>query len=142
MAQDRLKRILILLVIVAFLLGGGKIFADWNNKRKASGQSIALPLENISAQINNFGEEVLGNAVSVIPGSNDLKEKILDKPGPTIVKESSSSSMQEGSQSTVVKETVSNTEVIIQMLKDLPAEQLDKIKKQVFKDFCQQILAE
>jgi len=142
MAQDRLKRVLILLVIVGFLLVGGKVFADWQNKKRASGQPISLPLKDISAQINNLGEEVLGNAISIIPGSSDLREKILEKPTPTVVKESSSSSGQQGSQTVVTKETVSNTEVIIQMLKDLPADQLDKIKKQVFKDFCQQILAE
>jgi len=142
MAKDRLKRLLIVLLITVFFLIGGKVFADWQNKRKASGQPISLPLKDISVQINNLGEEVLGNAISIIPGSSDLKEKILEKPTPTVAKESPSSSGQEGSQTIVTKETVSNTEVIIQMLKDLPAEQLDKIKKQVFKDFCQQILEE
>ena len=141
MGKDRLKRVLILLVLIAFLLVGGKVFADWNNKRKASGQSISLPLKDISTQINNLGEEVLGKAISVIPGSSDLKEKILKQPTPT-VKENSSSSGQEESQVTVIKETESKTETIIQILKELPAEQLDKVKKQIFKDFCQQILEE
>lgn len=138
MGKDRLKRVLILLVLIAFLLVGGKVFADWNNKRKAAGEEISLPLKDISTQINNFGEEVLGNAISVIPGSNDLKEKILKEPTPTVTGSFSSSS-QEVSEA---EESESKTETIIQILKELPAEQLDKVKKQIFKDFCQQILEE
>ena len=138
MGKDRLKRVLILLVLTAFLLVGGKVFADWNNKRKATGEEISLPLKDISTQINNLGEEVLGNAINVIPGSSDLKEKILKEPTPTVTVSSSSSS-QEVSET---EASESKTETIIQILKELPAEQLDKVKKQIFKDFCQQILEE
>lgn len=141
MGKDRLKRVLILLVVIAFLLVGGKVFADWQDKRRASGQKLSLPIENIGNQINNLGEEVLGKAVSVIPGSNDLKEKILKQPTPTI-NENYSSSGQETVQPSESQEAESKTEIIIQILKELPADQLDKVKKQVFKDFCQQILEE
>jgi len=34
------------------------------------------------------------------------------------------------------------TQEIIEIIKQLPAEQLEAVKKQIFKDFCQEILEE
>ena len=34
------------------------------------------------------------------------------------------------------------TQEIINVIKELPADQVEKVKKQIFKDFCQEVLEE
>ena len=132
MGKDRLKRLLILLLVVGFLLIGVKVFADWQNKKKAAGETTNLPNLNLGGKISNLGEQILGKAVETLPGNNVLKQKIITE------KETSSTNTE----TEKVERVEIKTQEIIEIIKELPAEQMENIKKQVFKDFCQKILEE
>ena len=133
MLKDRLKRLVILLLVAVLFFFVGKVFASWLAKNKVAGASISLPTQQIGEKIADFGESVLGKAVEILPGSGGLKEKILATPTPV-------SSEVKTEEKIVNVET--KTQEIIEIIKELPAQELENIKKQIFKDFCQKILEE
>ena len=139
MWKDRLKRIAIILVVAVLVFFAGKVFADWRAKKNASGEPISLPTQQIGERISDFGEKVLGKAVEIVPGGSGLKEKLKTENIPTPTAGQSNTETE-----TVVKteQVETKTQEIIEILKELPAEQLENIKKQIFKDFCQKILEE
>ena len=136
MGKDRLKRLLIVLLIAGFLLIGGKVFADWQAKKKALGQDSSLSVGKIGEKISDIGENVLGKAVEVLPVNKELKEKVIS------VESLPSDSQSSGQNTTQTEKVEIKTQEIIEIIKELPAEQLENIKKQIFKDFCQSILEE
>ena len=138
MGKDRLKRLLIILLIIGFLLIGGKVFADWQAKKKASGEQALLSAEKIGEKISDFGESVLGKAIEVLPGGRDLKEKIVSEEKTS---SGTTPSVSDSKEEKVIK-VETKTQEIIEIIKELPAAELEKIKKQIFKDFCQSILKE
>jgi len=129
MWQTRLKRVGVILLIAIFLALGVKVFADYQVKQKAAGKDVSFSTDQIGEKISDFGQQVLGNAVEVIPGADGLKEKI-------IIKE------QISSQNGQTEKIEIQTQEIINIIKELPADQVENIKKQIFKDFCQQVLEE
>ena len=135
MGKERLKRILILLLVAVFFFFAGKIFTNWLNKNKTTGNSLGLSTQEISNKISDLGEQVLGQAVQIIPVSNDLKEKLINTDTPTPLPSQNAS---EAATQTVVVEN--KTKEIIEIIKELPAAELENIKKQVFKDFCQKVM--
>lgn len=135
MGKERLKRLLILLLVAVFFFFVGKIFANWISKNKVAGASINLPTQQIGNKISDLGEQVLGKAIEIIPGGNNLKEKLIPTNTPTPL--TSQTATQSATQ-TIEVET--RTQEIIQIIKELPAAELENIKKQVFKDFCQKVM--
>lgn len=127
--QTRLKRILIVFGIVIFLAFGTKIFADWQAKRKAEGKSISLPTEEIGEKISDFGQDILGKTVESIPGNEGLKERLIKVETKVPV---------EGEKE--VERIEIQSQEIIEIIKELPQEQAEKIKKQIFREFCQNVL--
>jgi len=128
-----LKRLAILLLVVVLFFFVGKVFANWLAKNKVAGASINLPTQQIGEKIADLGEQVLGKAVEILPGGGKLKEKILAAPTPK--------NSEVRTEEKVVK-VETKTQEIIEIIKELPAQELENIKKQVFKDFCQKILEE
>ncbi len=119
------------------MAGGVKVFADWQKKQKDKGQVLSLPTQQIGEKIADLGEQILGKAIEIIPGGNNLKEKLIPTNTPTPIPSQNTSE-------TVIqtKEVETKTQEIIEIIKELPAQELENIKKQVFKDFCQKILEE
>jgi hypothetical protein len=137
MGKDRLKRLLILLLIIGLLAGGFKVLADWQAKRKVLGQESVLSVDKIGEKISDFSQNVLGKTIEVLPGSKELKEKIISTTS------NSSDNQTINNQNTTQTEKVEiKTQEIVEIIKDLPATELERIKKQIFKDFCQSILQE
>jgi len=128
MWEERLKRILIIIGVAGLMVFGGQAFAHWSQKQ--TGEPIQLPGEAVTSKFEEFGEDVLGKAVEILPGSSQLKEKVVEK-------ETQTTSTVE---STKIIET--QTKEIIEIIKQLPQDQMDQLKKQVFKDFCQEVLKE
>lgn len=134
MGNERLKRILIVFVVALLVLFGAKVFTDWQGKKKAQGEVLSLPTIEVGEKISNFGEQVLGKAIEVLPGGAELKEKIEFQ---------LESSLETTDEEINPEEKIEDkTQEIIEIIKQLPAEQLEAIKKQIFKDFCQKILEE
>jgi len=128
MWEERLKRILIIIGVAGLMVFGGQAFARWSKKQ--TGEPIQLPGEAVTSKFEEFGEDVLGKAVEILPGSSQLKEKVVEKETQT------TSTVK----STKIIET--QTKEIIEIIKQLPQDQMDQLKKQVFKDFCQEVLKE
>jgi len=133
MWKDRLKRLLILLLVAVLFFFVGKVFANWLAKNKVAGASISLPTQQIGEKISDFGEQVLGKVIEILPVSGELKQKIVATPTPA-------SAEIKTEEKIVNVET--KTQEIIEIIKELPAQVLENIKKQIFKDFCQKILEE
>ena len=134
MWQTRLKRIGVILLLAALFAVGVKAFVDYQNKQKAAGKDVPSLTDQIGEKISDFGQEVLGNAIEVIPGAGGLKEKlIIEKQVPV--------ENAQGEEKQVERIEI-QTQEIINVIKELPADQVDKVKKQIFKDFCQEILEE
>ena len=130
MWKDRLKRLTVLLLVAVLVFFAGKVFADWQGKKKAQGEVLSLPTAEIGEKISDLGEQILGKTVQVLPGNSVLKEKIITE------KESTNTETEK------VEKVEIKTQEIIEIIKELPAEQLENIKKQIFKDFCQKMLEE
>jgi len=136
MGKDRLKRFLIIIFVAFLVLAGAKVFADWQGKKKAQGEVLSFPTAEIGEKISDFGEQVLGRAVDVLPGNSALKQKIITE------KESTNINTNTTTETEKVERVEIKTQEIIEIIKELPAEQLENIKKQIFKDFCQKMLEE
>ena len=132
--EDLKKRIGVILLLAALFAVGAKAFADYQNKQKAAGKDVPPLTDQIGKKISDFGQEVLGNAVEVIPGAGGLKEKL-------IIEKQVSVENAQGEEKQVERIEI-QTQEIINVIKELPADQVDKVKKQIFKDFCQEILEE
>jgi len=129
MGETRLKRILVAIGIIIFLAFGTKVFADWQAKRKAEGKSVSLPTKEVGEKISNFGQDILGKAVESIPGNEGLKERLIRVETKVPV---------EGEKE--VERIEIQSQEVIEIIKELPQEQAEKIKKQIFKEFCQNVL--
>jgi len=129
MWETRFKRILAVIGIIIFLAFGTKIFADWQAKRKAEGKSASLPTKEMGEKISNFGQDILGKAIGSIPGNEGLKERLIKVETRVPV---------EGVKE--VERIEIQSQEVIEIIKELPQEQAEKIKKQIFREFCQNVL--
>lgn len=123
MWQERIKRILIIIGVVGLVLLAGKAFARWQTTQKVAGESVKLPTDMITDKVEEIGENILGKTVEVLPGSSQLKEKVVEEETQTKIIET-------------------QTSQIIEIIKQLPQDQVDQLKKQIFKDFCEEVLRE
>ncbi|MGB9706639.1 MAG: hypothetical protein ACPLXP_00995 [Microgenomates group bacterium] len=134
MWKERLKRILIIAVVGGLTAWGATAFVKWREAKKVAGESIKLPTEVVTEKIEELGEQVLGKAVDILPESEKIKEK------EKVVEKEATKTEVQTTETTKVLET--QTKEIIEILKQLPEEQLKQIKKQIFKDFCEEIMGE
>ena len=134
MWETRLKRIGVILLLAALFAVGAKAFADYQNKQKSAGKDVPSLTNQVGEKISDFGQEVLGNAVEIIPGAGGLKEKL-------IIEKQVSVENAQGEEKQVERIEI-QTQEIINVIKELPADQVEKVKKQIFKDFCQEVLEE
>jgi len=136
MWKERLKRIAIIIIVGGLVFWGIEAFARWQETKKVAGASIGLPTEGIAQKIEDFGEKVLGKAVEVLPGREKIKESVVENENQT------TKTKIEIQPKEATKILENQTKEIIEILKQLPEEQLKQIKKQIFKDFCQEIMGE
>lgn len=134
MGKERLKRIAIIICATGLTFCGAMALVRWREAKKVAGQSIKLPTGVVTEKIEELGEQVLGKAVDVLPGDEKIKEKVK-----TVEKETTGTEIQ-STETTKILET--QTKEIIEILKRLPEEQLKQIKKQIFKDFCEEVMEE
>ena len=132
MWPERLKRIILVAAAGVLLMLAGKVFADWRATKLVKGEAIKLPTELVTGQLGELGEMVLGKAIEILPGGGQVKEKIIEKESPTT----------QTTQTETTKIIESQTKEIMEIIKQLPQNQVDQIKKQIFKDFCQEVLGE
>lgn len=136
MGKERLKRILLLFLAGGVVFWGVTAFAKWQESKKVAGESIKIPTELVTEKVEDLGEKVLGKAAEVLPGSEKIKEK------ENVIEKENIQTQTEVQNTETTKILENQTREIIEILKQLPEEQLKQIKKQVFKDFCQEIMGE
>jgi hypothetical protein len=133
MWKERLKRITIIIVVGGLTFWGIEAFFKWRGE-KVAGASVMVPTEEITQKVEDFGEKVLGKAIEILPGGEKIKEKRK-----VIERETTKIEIQPDQAPKILE---NQTKEIIEILKQLPEEQLKQIKKQIFKDFCQEIMGE
>jgi len=134
MGKERLKRITIIIVVGGLIFWGVEAFAKWRETKRVAGTSVTVPTEEITQKVEDFGEKVLGKAIEILPGGEKIKEK------EKVIEEKTTKIEVQPDQAPKILEN--QTKEIIEILKQLPEEQLKQIKKQIFKDFCQEVMGE
>lgn len=134
MWRERLVRILIVGACALLVLGIARSFANQNQKQP---QPMTLPNLSIKEKIQNLGEGVLGTAIKVLPGELKLNETS---------REEDKKDNQAEKESEPIKQPVENvqkqTEALIETIKQLPKDQIEAIKKQIYKEFCEKLIEE
>lgn len=106
------------------LLGAAKTFADWRTKQAPIGESLNLPELSIEKLQS---EDILGTASQAILE----RRKQAD---------------QDNQEAEPIAEPVENvqeqTETLIETIKQLPQDQVEAIKKQIYKDICEELMGE
>jgi len=123
--RERLTRIFLLGLAALLIIAFAKGLADWQAQSKVAGESVSLPQASIKEKIEDLGEKVLGKAIRVLPGAPDLgvdqETEPIEEP---------------------VKNVQQQTQTLIEAIKKLPEDQLEAIKKQIQKEFCEGALNE
>jgi len=149
MGKERLSRFLIILGVSFFVALTGLVSARWLEKKKQAGESVSLPTEELEKKINQWGEDVLGKAIEILPLDEEIKQKLSNLESPVVGDDRQDETQVLGETEAEKTETVNEsqkleiiTQEIIETIKELPEEQAKKIKKEIFGDFCQEILEE
>lgn len=118
--SERLVRLVLAGVVILALVGGVKALADWRAKNPSEGKPLDLPELSLDELPTR---EVLGEI---------LEEKIqISREG----------QVEQEEEPEPVTEPVENiqveTQTLIESIKKLPEDQIEAIKKQIFKEFCE-----
>jgi len=100
-------------------------------------ETVSLPVDQIGEKVNEWSKEVLGTAVEVLPGGQELKEKINLNENSPAGEESDDQTETEAAKIIEIQ-----TKEIIETIKKLPEEQVKQIKRQIFEEFCREVLEE
>lgn len=107
---------------IAVALLSVKGFSDWQTVKTVKGESISLPTQLIVDKFEEMSQNVLGKTAEILPEKESQTTQTV--------------------QTETTKIIENQTKEIIEIIKQLPQNQVDQIKKQIFKDFCQEILGE
>ncbi|MBU1126893.1 hypothetical protein KKF11_00935 [Patescibacteria group bacterium] len=124
--QNRLVRLLL-----AGLAGAVVIFGF----KALSGGGAKSILKPVGEKIEDIGESILGAAVKVLPNPpvfEDVKDETSDGKVLNADDKEDTEPIEEP-----VKNIEKQTEVIIEQIKNLPKDQVDAIKKQIYKEMCE-----
>jgi len=127
----RFKRIVIIGGVMVLVLLLGQVFLGWQSKSKQSGVEVSFPSQKISQGVESLGGQILGAVLKVLPGMPGLEEIEIKS---------------ESQEAEPIVEPVSNvreqTELLLEAVKDLPQDQIEAVKKQVYQDFCLGLIEE
>ena len=133
MWRDRLIRFLIIVLVAGLVLGLAKTLVK--RQQDPEVKSFQAPIKK---KIEDWGEKVLGVVVEKLPKAPNLEEVELEG--------ESAPENQEAQETEPIEEPVKNiqtqTQVLIETIKELPQDQIEAIKKQIYKEFCEKLLSE
>lgn len=122
MWRDRLIRFFIIILVVALVAGVVQNLAT--KQQEASSFSI----QPVKKKVEDFGEQILGEAVKRLPKAPDFENEQSTQEGEPI--------------SQPVQNVQNQTQVLVESIKKLPQDQIEAIKKQIYKEFCEKLLGE
>ena len=123
--NERLTRLFIIVVVAGLVAG---VFKFALVQAKNGPGSIFKPM---GAAVENFGEKVLGMAVKNLPQAPNLDE---------IDEEKKDGSLDSEPIMQPAQDIQEQTQILIESIKHLPDDQIEAIRKQVYKEFCQGLL--
>ena len=123
--NERLTRLFIIVVVAGLVAG---VFKFALVQAKNGPGSILKPM---GAAVENFGEKVLGMAVKNLPQAPNLDE---------IDEEKKDGSLDSEPIMQPAQDIQEQTQILIESIKHLPDDQIEAIRKQVYKEFCQGLL--
>jgi len=121
--RERLTRIFLLGLAALLIIALAKGLADWQAQSKVAGESVSLPQVSVKEKLEDLGEDILGKAVKFLPGAPDLEVDQVSQETEPIEEP--------------VKNVQQQTQTLIEAIKKLPEDQLEAIKKQIQKEFCE-----
>ena len=123
--KQRLTRLLLVIISGVIVVAGARLIVD---RRQKNPQAGGL-LDPIKEKLEEAGENILGEAIKNLPKAPDLDEVIED-----------GDAESDGEQVEPIEKPVKNvqdqTQELIEMIKDLPQDQIEAIKEQVYKEIC------
>lgn len=125
MWRERLIRFLLVGLGAVVVLGAVKTFADWRAKQPLVGEKLNLPELSIE-EIRS--EDVLGTARQAILGRKKQVDQVNQEDQET------------DSIAEPTEKVQKQTKDLIETIKQLPQDQVEAIKKQIYKEFCEQLL--
>lgn len=129
MWPQRLKRFALLLLAVGVVYLAFKFFTLWPGKDDLSNQVLGS-MDQAGTQAVKSGGQVLENLVEEAPISLQIKNEILRWLDDT-------SSLEGSSAAEIIMQQQQN---MVNSVEDLPQAGVKEIKKEVFRDFCNDIL--
>ena len=127
---ERIKRLLIIITVALLVAWGAKSAIGWQAKQKAQGKVVSLTA-SVDQFLTDMTGKVLGLAVSKLTGNKSVKDKLV----PSTILEGEPISQP-------VENVQTQTQQLIESIKKLPEDQIEAVKKQIIKDFCQKFLQE
>jgi hypothetical protein len=144
MMKERLVRLLLITAVALLTLVSAKGLVGWQARQQAEGKSIALP----NWSFEEIGRNVLGSVSQVLrPQETPLETKTEEESGGEENGQVWGSENEIGKEETEpiaepAKKIQRQTDDLIESLKKLPEDQLKAIKRQLYKEFCEEILKE
>lgn len=134
-------RILIIGFSILLVIFGYKLYRDQYSRNPGY---ICLHVSLVGDSIVNFGGQVLGVAAKRLPQFPMFEKLGISNKLNTIFPTKSES--EEKKETLPIKEPIKNiefkTQDLIESIKKLPQDQLSAIKKQLYKDFCENLTKE
>lgn len=123
--KERIIRLLIIIASAVVVLGGFKWIVTQKQKKP---EVFSLSTEPIKKKLEDAGEKILGEAVKHLPQASNLKE---------VNQEDQSEEVEP------IREPAENiqsqTQELIESIKRLPQDQVEAIKRQIFKELCEEL---
>lgn len=146
--RERLKRLVIIALVALLTVGLAKAFSDWQKKQSARGESLTAPIKK---KVENLGDKILGEIIGVLPGAPDLEKTMsvgqTNQARPDSARQAGEvqgEQDQTNSEAEPINQPAQTiqkqTEALIETIKELPQDQIEAIKKQIYKDFCERLV--
>lgn len=138
MWSERLKRLGIILGVTCITTTIGLLSKKAIETYGINGLIDKAKETSIGKRVGLVGTNVLGEAFKKIPNLEKEESPATSAPASNPTEEVSGASIQ------IQPEKIIQTETqrIVEILKELPKDELERIKKQVFREFCLEILKE
>ncbi len=126
--RERLKRIFVIILAALLIMGAVKFLAGWKGQVEISEKPADLSEAPVKEKLEDLGGEILGRSAEILQGiSTESKEGESQETEP----------IEEP-----VKSVQSQTEVLLEMIKKLPEDQLEAVKEQLYQEICEETLEE
>lgn len=115
------------------ILGLAKLYADQRQKKPGA---VSLPKIPVREKLEDLGEKILGTTLEKLPKAPALEE--IESKNQADQKDQKDQENQETEPIREPMENIQNqTRVLIESIKKLPEDQIEAIKEQIYKEFCE-----